>query len=346
MKRTYLLTISLVVIALALSSCAINVFKPFDVPSNVSNLANNALNAAKSGDTQTAANTSAQVFQQIAGNATSATPTSSADLYNALTTEGTQSNQVIDRTASNVQTVTQQIESGRISPTSTQASAIGNAAQAMVTSIYQAKNIKFTTIIGGVLKIVSSASFGNTASVSDISVTPSSTLMVSLVNLILPLALNVNISEASLLTELNSLLSVVYSNNLFTNALSNTIWESVNAAITLFDTNGSHSLNSGDSVYSLIENGLNSSDYSSLRAVKLATYGDTTASASALSYVKAALVQAGTAIDNLPASLSGNEQSLKTLVDKVFVIVDGTSAQQLSSFQTLGNLVDYLAGKW
>ena len=346
MKKVFFVLIVVTVTTLLLSSCAINLFKGFDKPTNISQSAKSALNAANNGDTQTAVELSSNVITSVASSQSSSNATTS--LYTALTTSSTSPNakEVIDETTKNVENIKCKLVNGEISLSSTTASAVKNASIAMVRSVSQIKNLSLSNVVANLIGLLPESQSG-ISSVEDVN----STIEASTASKIVVFLLSVSrdMSSMNLLSELSSLLSMYGGDDEFNWSVSNIIYDALYASTAIFDSNHDGVLTTDDEIFSYVWDKTNNRfkdanniDVDNMLDVGLGTYNNVSLSEEVLNKLHEAVSSAEDALNHIPATLNVDTSSVESTVNTVNTILSGMNASKFASFDTLGSLVTFL----
>lgn len=342
--KKILLTVMIAVLTIVLSSCAINVFKSLDKPSGISNLAKSALNAANNGDAQTSINLASDVITSAASSSTG----TEVDLYNALNSPATSSKakEVIEQTAYNVKAVESRIKNGEISLNSTTASAVKNAAIAMIRSISQVKNLSITNVVSTLLNMLPQSS-----SVSVESASPSFDASTASKIVVALLSVSRDMPTMDLLSELSSLLSVYGGKNEFNWDSANMIYNLLYVSTAFFDSNHDGVLNTSDEIFNYVWDKKNNKfkDFISqqefeemLSNVELGTYGNIEQSQIVIDKLYEAIRSAKDALNHIPSSLSIDTSSIENIINEAERILNGFDSNKLASLKTLGDLLNVL----
>jgi len=342
--KKFLLIVTIVVLIVVLSSCAVNVFKSFDKPNGISNLAKSALNAANNGDTQMSINLSSDVITSAA----SASTSMKVDLYSALTGSATSSKakEVIEQTASNVKTIESRIKNGEISLNSTTASAVKNAAVAMIRSISQVKNLSIMNVVSTLLNMLPQSNSVSVKSTSpSLDASTASRLVVAL------LSVSRDMPTMDLLSELSSLLSVYGGENEFNWDAANMIYDLLYVSTAFFDSNNDGVLTTSDEIFNYVWDKKNNKFKDSisqqefeemLNNVELATYRNLEKSQKVIDKMYEAVQSANDALNHIPSSLSIDTSTYQKYINDVEEILNDFNSNKLSSLKTLGDLLDVL----
>ncbi len=346
MKKVFFVLVVVTVMALLLSSCAVNFFKGFDKPTNISQSANSALNAANNGDTQTAVELSSNVITSVASSQNSTDATE--NLYVALTTSSTSPNakKVIDETTKNVENVKDKLINGEISLSSTTASAVRNASIAMVRSISKIKNLSLASMVTSLIGLLPEDQSG-ISSVEDANSTIDASTASKIV--VLLLSASRDMPTTDLLSELSSLLSVYGGDDGFNWSVSNIIYDALYASIALFDSNHDGVLTTDDEIFSYVWDktdnrfkDTNNIDVDNMLNVGLGTYNNVSLSEEVLNKLHEAVSSAKDALNHIPDNLNVNVSSVESGIDTVNTILNSMNASKFASLATLGELVTSL----
>lgn len=349
MKRKILFVVVMTfILSVFLSSCAVNVFQTIDKPKNISDAAESALEAANNGDTQVAANLSAQVISQVA----SGTTTPSPNLYEALSSSATssQSKETINEIASQVEKVKMKIENGAISQNSTTGIAVKNAAIAMIRSVSQAKKIDLSDVASKLLNVlISSSQYQTHARVFNAA--DSSTFEATTASKIVELLLSITIDTPTmnLMSNLCDLVSVYGGDEAFNWDVSATIYDVWYSATALFDSNEDGVLNTSDEIFKYVWDAKNKKfkdpsqiNWTEVMNLKLATYNNEALSQNVMEKLSQALSKARDALKHVPPSLNVNVSETNVFLDSLSTIYDKLNAQEIASFETLEDLLTFL----
>ncbi len=339
--KKFLLIGTIVVLAVALSSCALNVFKPFDKPSNLSSLAKNALSAANTGDVQTSISLSSEVITS-AGSTSASTK---VDLYSALTEPATSSKAkaVIEQVASDVKNVKSRIQNGIISKNSTTASAVKSAAIAMVRSISQVKKLSITSVISTILGVFSKPA--SSVSIKDMS--PSLTASMASKIVVVLLSASRGMPTMDLLSELSSLLSVYGGKDEFNWDAANLIYDTLYVSTAFFDSNHDGVLTTSDEIFNYVWDKKNNCfkrtvSFEKLETLTLGTYGKPALAQKVIDKMNEAIQSAKDGLNYLPSSFPIDSSYAQNILNKAETILSKFNANELASLKTLGDLMKAL----
>ena len=341
--KKFLLIGTIVVLAIALSSCALNVFKPFDKPSNLSSIAKNALSAANTGDVQTSISLSSEVITS-AGSTSASTK---VDLYSALTEPATSSKAkaVIEQVASDVKNVKSRIQNGIISKNSTTASAVKNAAIAMVRSISQVKKLSITNVISTILGVFSKPA--SSVSIKDTS--PSFTASMASKIVVVLLSASRGMPTMDLLSELSSLLSVYGGKDEFNWDAANLIYDTLYVSTAFFDSNHDGVLTTSDEIFNYVWDKKNNCfkkpgtiSFEKLETLTLGTYGKPALAQKVIDKMNEAIQSAKDGLNYLPPSFPIDSSYAQNILNKAETILSKFNANELASLKTLGDLMKAL----
>ncbi len=350
MKKRVILAITALVITVALSSCTLltyNVFKPLDKPSNLSSAAESALNAAKNGDTQSAVDLSTQVITTVASSSTKA-----PELYKALTTSATspQSQKVIDKVASTVRKVKDDILNGKISKSSTEGAAIKDAAVAMVRSIAKVKKIELSDVISNVLNVLSSTSQSSTFQEKSgvlFTTTPSSTQLSQTVLMLL--SITKDMPTMNLMSELTSLVAVYGGNDAFNWDVATILYDALYSSTALFDSNGDGVLTKQDEIFKYVWDqnknefkNPNDVDWGGVLKLQLSTYENQALCEKVMEKFSQAVLSFEDSLNHLPQNLINGKEEGENFLNYLEKIQSELNAQKLSSFKTVSDLLNFL----
>ncbi len=339
MKKEILLTTVLLAMVLLLSSCAVNVFKPFNNPKSITKASQDALAAADSGDSQSALALSNSVIATVAGTSTSGTN----NLYNALTSSSTseQSKKVIEETAMSVQKVKEKLQNGEISPTSTEGVAVKNAALAMERSILKVKKIGLSNTLSKIFGLLEETS--NNSQVSAYSATFDATKVSQILTLVF--SINTDAPTTNLMGRLCALLSSYGGNDAFNWNTANAIYDVLYNFTTLFDSNEDGKLDQGDTIYQYIwdskknkfKSEFTQETIKQIDEVQLATYGNLSLSEEVVNKLADLNVALNGMSQNLPESLQSYSSSLSEAIKYLNKISTQITA---AGFSKLKNVID------
>ncbi len=350
--KLFLLPVTIIVLVLVLSSCAINVFKGIDKPSNLSDAANSALESANNGDAQSAVNLSTQVITEVASSSSE-----SPDLYSALTTSATstQSKEIINEVASNVSKIKEKILSGNISKSSTEGVAVKNAAVAMVRSVAKVKKIEISDVINNILKVLASTSQNanyQTKSNALLATTPSATQISQ--TMLMLLSITKDMPTMNLMSELTSLVAVYGGNDTFNWDAATILYDALYSSTALFDSNGDGILTKQDEIFKYIWDSnkdefknVNDVDWKGVLKLQLPTYGNQTLCERFMEKFYQAISCSRDALNHLPSSLSNmNTSEANSFLNAMENIYNNLDADKLASFKTFGDFISFLVSNF
>ncbi len=346
MKKIFLVLVVIMVMTLLLSSCAVNLFKGFDKPDNISQSAKSALNAANNGDAQTAVDLSSNVITLVASSQNSSNATE--NLYTALTVSATSSSakKVINETVENVKNVRDKLISGEISLSSTTAFAVKNASIAMMRSISQIKNLSLSKVVTDLIELLPESQSGM-SSVENVN----STINASTASKIVVLLLSVSkgMPTMDLLSELSSLLSVYGGNDEFNWDVSNVIYDALYASTAIFDSNHDGVLTTDDEIFSYVWDKANNRfkdpsdiNVTGMLGVVLGTYENANLSEKVLTKLHEAMNSTKDALSHMPSTLNINKSNVENAISIANSFLNKISTSKLASFNTLGDLIAFL----
>lgn len=348
MKKVFFVLVAVTVVALLLSSCAINIFKGFDKSVSISNSAKSALNAANNGDTQTAVQLSFDVITSVASSSDNS-PNATISLYTALTTSATSpsAKKVIEKTSNDVQTIKEQIKNGKISLSSTTASAVKNAALAMTRSVSQIKGLSLSKVVTNLIDLLPEGQV-KTSSVENVNPTIDASAASKIV--VLLLSVSRDTSSMNLLSELSSLLSMYGGDDEFNWDVSNALYDILYSSTAIFDSNHDGVLTIDDEIFSYVWDKTNNRFKAQsnidvngmLSNVTLGTHNNESLSEEVLSKLHEAVNSAENALNHIPATLNVDTSSVESAINIVNTILNNIGASDFASFDTLEDLVTFL----
>jgi hypothetical protein len=347
MKRSILLVVVVLVMAVVLSSCTINVFKPFDTPETLSNKAKSALEAANNGDTQSAIELSSQVLTTVASSQTE----SASKLYQALTTSATspQSQKIIDEVASSVKEVSKKISNGTVSKESTQGLAIKDAAIAMIRSVSKVKKLEVSDVLSDVLNLLSNS---QTKSARLENVEDSTSLDASSVSKMVLLLLSVarDMPTMNLMSELSSLVAQYGGDSAFNWDGATVLYDVIYVSTALFDSNQDEVLTTDDEIFNYVWDksknefkNPNEIPWNKVEGIQLPTYDNPALCEEVTDKFSQAVSSFEDTLNHLPSSFSSSQESAENFLNYLEKIQSEMNVQKLSSFKTLGEIISFFA---
>lgn len=316
--RKYIFLIIVVLVSVILSSCALNVFKGVNTPTNTESLSQIAVDESNSGNFKDALSNSTQILS-IVSNGT----IPSTNLYNAV---------VLSDTSTSARNTLASVTNFLNTTTSTSV-ALKNAAEAMLNSINGAVGLNAMTLASSFISFYQQS---QSVSVSAVS-TADQALMFSAIKLSVSSAHNIQLMQ--LLEALSSTLNRLDPSN--PNWLiSKGIYSALQVPIILFDSNGNGVLDPTDQIFDY----LTPQDYNGMMYnVQLQTYDNIQKS-------NEVYADLSTSLSNLDVGLlkminsSTNAQTVQNLtelrddVNKFEVHMYVVNAQIISQIQYLGDI--------
>ncbi len=337
-----LLIITAVALSLIFSSCTINFFKNIDPPHGLLNIAESAVEAANSGDNQTAIELSTNVLIQAGGFS------SSMNLFNALTISATssQSRNIIISFTLDIKKVEKELMEGNISKASTTAIAIKYAAIAMLRATSQVKKMEIFNLMTRIFDALTIQNSQNEGVKAENFLTLNATTISKTMLLILPLTRD--IPTMNMLSELSNLISIYDgSDEVFKWNTSTLLYGILCSTTILFDSNHDGVLTNSDNVFSYIWNNetkkfkkkINWEEFKNLR---LATYDNQTLSEKFMSsFFQHVFSPSKNILDCFPSNIN-DENEVKEFLTFLQNVYRNLSSSKLSSFKDFDEFASFL----
>lgn len=321
--RKYAFLIIVILMSVILSSCALNVFKSLNTPTNTESLSQIAVDESNSGNFKDALSNSAQILS-IVSNGT----IPSTNLYNAV---------VLSDTSTSARATLASVTNFLNTTTSTSV-ALKNAAEAMLNSINGIVGLNAMTLASSFISLYQQ---NQSVSVSAVS-TADQALIFSAIKLLVSSAHNLQLMQ--LLEALSSTLNRLDPSN--PNWLiSKGMYSALQIPIILFDSNGNGVLDSADQIFAY----LTPPDYNGIMYnVQLQTYNNIQKSNEVYADLSTSLSSFDAGLLEMINS-STNAQTIQMLttlrgyVDKLEIAMYVVSAQTISQIQYLGDIQNYIS---
>ena len=321
--RKYAFLIIVILMSVILSSCALNVFKSLNTPTNTESLSQIAVDESNSGNFKDALSNSAQILS-IVSNGT----IPSTNLYNAV---------VLSDTSTSARATLASVTNFLNTTTSTSV-ALKNAAEAMLNSINGIVGLNAMTLASSFISLYQQS---QSVSVSAVS-TADQALIFSAIKLLVSSAHNLQLMQ--LLEALSSTLNRLDPSN--PNWLiSKGMYSALQIPIILFDSNGNGVLDSADQIFAY----LTPPDYNGIMYnVQLQTYNNIQKSNEVYADLSTSLSSFDAGLLEMINS-STNAQTIQMLttlrgyVDKLEIAMYVVNAQTISQIQYLGDIQNYIS---
>ena len=335
MRRYIFLLAVVVLVSVILSSCALNVFKELNKPTNVETLSQVAVDESNSGNFKAALSNSTQVLSTVSNGTVPST-----NLYNAV---------VLSDTSTSARNILAAVTNFLNTTTSTSV-ALKNTAEAMLNSINGTMGLNAMTLANNFISFYQQSQSVSITSVS----TSDYALIFSAIKLLVSSSHNLQLMQ--LLEALSSTLNRLDPSNLNW-LVSKGIYSALQIPIILFDSNGNGVLDPQDQIFTYLWNyqtntfksQLTYADYYGIMYnVQLQTYNN-------LQKSNEVIANLSTALSALDAGLleminsSSDAQTIQTLttlrsyVDKLEIAMYVVNAQTISHIQYLGDIQNYIS---
>ncbi len=330
MRKYLFWVIAVTLVSVLLSSCALNVFKGLNTPTNTLALSQTAVDESNSGNFAGALSSSMQVLNTVSNGTVPST-----DLYRAV---------VLSDTSTSARNTLSSVTNFLNTTTSTSL-ALKNTAEAMLNSINGTMKLNAVTLAAS---FISFYQHSQSVSVSSVSASDS-TLVLSVIKLLISSSHNLQLMQ--LLEALSgTLIRFDPSNSNW--LLSEGIYSTFQIPIILFDSNGNGVLDSGDQIFQYLWNyqtntfktQLTSQDYNGIiYNVQLQTYNNIQKSNEVYSNLSKALSDFSSALAAMINSSSNAQTTqilttIKGYVDRLELAMYAVNGLMISQIQYLGDI--------
>ena len=334
MKKYLFLLIGVIGVSIILSSCAINVFKALNTPTNTVALSQLAIDEANNGNFKEALSNSVQVLTAIS---TGTIP--STNIYNAVVTSDTSTS-----SRNTLASLT-----NFLNTTTSTSVALKNASEAMLNSISGSMGLNALNLANSFISFYNQSQSVSVSSAS----TSDYALIFSAIKLLVSSSHNIQLMQ--LLEALSSTLNRIDPSN--SNWLiSEGMYSTLQIPIILFDSNGNGVLDPQDQIFNYLWNYQTNTfksqftlqDYNGIMYnVQLQTYGNIQKSNQVIADLSTALSDFDTGLLDMIQSSSDPQttQTLTTIrsyVDQLQMAMYVVNAQTISQVQYLGDIPNYI----
>jgi len=335
MRRYIFLLAVVVLVSVILSSCALNVFKELNKPTNVETLSQVAVDESNSGNFKAALSNSTQVLSTVSNGTVPST-----NLYNAV---------VLSDTSTSARNILAAVTNFLNTTTSTSV-ALKNTAEAMLNSINGTMGLNAMTLANNFISFYQQSQSVSITSVS----TSDYALIFSAIKLLVSSSHNLQLMQ--LLEALSSTLNRLDPSNLNW-LVSKGIYSALQIPIILFDSNGNGVLDPQDQIFTYLWNyqtntfksQLTYADYYGIMYnVQLQTYNNLQKSNEVIANLSTALSALDAGLLEMINSSSDTQlvqilTTIRVYIVEIASVIHNVDAQTISQIQYLGDIQNYIS---